>query len=152
MHINTERSHADSHAYSSLSPDEFSLWESCRSAHRFLAFQNKELVVYSLLFDEPQILSTLKCKSVAVSFDKGFSTLWEDSRGTSHLVSHAPVMVYNTIFLWHVFDSQVQYMPYNGKFSATIPLAYRSKQNPSTKQEGVVYILERSVYDSTFKK
>lgn len=152
MHINTERSYADNFAYNKLTQKEFAIWESCRSAHRFLAYRGKELVIYQLLFDTPRILKTLTCTAVQLSFDAGFSTTWIDHEEAVYTIEHAPVMVHDSVFLWHVFDSQVQFLPYNGKFNAKLPLAYRSKLNPIGKEEGVIYILERSVFDNMFGK
>jgi len=125
-------------------------WKSCGSSHRFLAYQNKELVLYTLVDGQPIIQNTLRCKSVNLSVTEGFSSEWEDSRGKLHRVSHTPVEVGSYCFLWHSFDCQVRYFPYKGTFSTSFPLVYKTRSNPEAQNEDHTYMVERAAFDAIF--
>lgn len=151
MEVSIERQHANTFASQSLDRDEYTLWEQCRSAHRFLTFKGKELFIYKFRSGSPRIVKKLTCVDTGLSFNGGFRTEWMDEDMNVVTVGHAPVMVSEQVFLWHVFDSQVEYAPHKGRFNARLPVAYRCKENPLQYQnEGVLYILERTAYENRF--
>ena len=61
-----------------LSDDAKARWDTCKASHRFMAFQNKQLVV-STLTDvvPPTVLTTLTCVDVHLGLTKGLVSLWE---------------------------------------------------------------------------
>lgn len=145
-----ERQYADSLAQH-LTPAAADRWDACRSAHRFAAYEGKQLVIFNLFYDEPQTLDVLTCKSMNLDIHNGLSSTWRTGEGTSIQIGHAPVEVAKSVFLWHVFYSEVSYLPYKGKFEVKLPLAYRSQHNIHKHRTDVVpYILERAVFDSLF--
>jgi len=150
MDVSLERHYADTHASIGLNDEQHAKWEACRSAHRFMAFLGKELIVYRIFLDKPEILSTLKCVDAGFDFRRGLYTVWKNQNNQEFEVGHVPVMVADSVFLWQVFDSNVQFTPLNGKFSARVSIAYKMAKNPVTKQEGANYILEKQVFRTTF--
>lgn len=149
MDVRNERAHADTFASRGLLPDEFSRWEFCRSAHRFLAYKGKQLVVYRIWFDTPQVVETLTCQEASLSLLGGISSNWTTSSGQLIGASHTPVEIAPSCFLWHVFDSQVRFMSHDQKYSVSLPLAYKTKSHPSTMNEDHLYVLEKAVFDNT---
>lgn len=148
MELALERAYADTFA-ARLVPDQFAAWEACRSAHRFLAYKGKEIVIYNLWFDEPKIVDRLTLSQFHCNIDTGISSLWDSELHGSVELSHTPKMVADAVFMWHVFGSDALYQPYRGKWGLSIPLAYRTRLNPTNKREGVTYALERTVFDAT---
>ncbi len=127
-------------------------WDSCHSSHRFLAYQGKELVVYTVFNGRPTVLDTLVCRSVGLSTDDGFTSEWRTTSGALFSVSHTPVEILPYCFLWHAFDCQVRYYPYNGKFSTSFPLMYRTRSNPTRMNEDHTYILEQGAFSAAFEE
>jgi hypothetical protein len=145
-----ERQYSDIFAQR-LSQPAIDRWEAGRSAHRFAAYKDKQLVVFSLFYGEPQTKRVLTCTEVGLSIDNGLSSVWSDGEGHKIEVGHTPVEVAPSVFLWHVFHSSVSYLPHKGNFEVKLPLAYRSAHNVHKHAvDGVTYILERAVFDSTF--
>lgn len=145
-----ERQYSDTFAQS-LPPEAISRWEACRSAHRFAAYKDKQLVVFSLFYGEPQTMRVLTCTDVGLTMNGGLHSTWVDGDGKTVEVGHTPVEVAAGVFLWQVFYSSVSYIPHKGRFEVKFPLAYRSAHNVHKHTvEGVPYILERAVFDSTF--
>lgn len=149
MELHLERAYADTFAAGLAAPD-FQLWESCRSAHRLLAYKGKEIYIYQLWFDKPEIVDRLEMQEVSCSICGGFESVWTSLRRGRVTVGHTPTQVYPEVFMWHVFGSDALFKPYKGKFGLHVPVAYRTKVNPLTRQEGFTYALERSVYETTF--
>ena len=114
-------------------------WKSCGSSHRFLAYYNKELVLYTLNDSQPIVQDTLKCRSVNLSTSAGFSSEWINNAGATRTITHSPTEVGPYCFMWHSFDCQLRYFPYNGRFSASFPLAYKTRSNPETQNEDHTY-------------
>jgi len=145
-----ERQYSDIFAQR-LSHESVSRWEAGRSAHRFAAYKDKQLVIFSLFYGEPQTIRVLTCVDVGLTMTGGLHSTWVDGDGKTVEVGHTPVEVSNSVFLWHVFHSSVSYIPHKGNFEVKFPLAYRSPHNVHKHAiEGVPYILERAVFDSTF--
>lgn len=145
-----ERQYADSLAQR-LTPAATDRWEACRSAHRFAAYEGKQLVIFNLFYDEPQTLDILTCKDVSLSLSGGLQTTWRTGEGQLIQVGHTPVELASSVFLWHVFFSEVSYIPYKGRFEVKLPLGYRSQHNiHKHRVDGVPYILERAIFDSMF--
>jgi hypothetical protein len=145
-----ERQYADTLAQR-LDPEASLRWEACRSAHRFAAYKDKQLVIFSLFYDEPQTLDVLTCTGAGMTLNDGTHTIWTRSDGKEIKVGHTPVEVHEGVFLWHVFYSEISYTPYLGRFSAKLPVGYRSLHNiHKHRADGVPYILERAVFDTVF--
>ncbi len=145
-----ERQYADTMAQR-LDPAATDRWEACRSTHRFAGYKGKQLVIFNLFYDEPETQEVLTCIEAGMSLDGGIHTLWQRSDGKTVQVGHEPVEVHPSIFLWHIYFSEVSYTPYRGVFGVKLPLGYRSLYNiHKHRTDGVPYILERAVFDSAF--
>lgn len=142
-----ERQFADGFSLN-LPQDAQQRWSTCRSAHRFMAFQSKQLVAYRLLFSEPQVHSVLTCVGLSADIKRGLASVWTDGDGKEFHVSHAPVEVAPSCFLWHVKHSGLDYVQYNGEWNMKFSLAYRTRFNPTMMQDGSFYLLEKAVFDS----
>lgn len=150
MNVQEERAHADLFASASLTPDQLALWEANRSAHRFMSFKGKELIIYRIMFDKPEIQNTLTCQEVSLNFAQGMTTTWVDSNDKVYRVGHHPTMVAEGIFLWHVFNINVLYLPHNNKWNARVSTAFRSPVNYKQAVDGCMYILEKATFDDYF--
>ena len=147
MSLKLERNLSDMLA-ATLGESQQMRWKQCGSSHRFLAYQDKELVLYTLQGKRPIVRNTFKCKSVNLSVSKGFTSEWEDRMGKHYPISHTPTEVEPYCFLWHAFDCQVRYFPYRGVFSASFPLVYKTRSNPEKQNEDHTYLVERAAFES----
>lgn len=127
-------------------------WTSGKSTHRFPVYMGKEINIFRLEDDlTPKVLDTLTCVGIHLGFSDGLETIWETDGGEEIIVGHTPVEVGESLFIWHTFFSEVQYLPYNGKYTARVPMAYRCPHNITRfKVPGVLYLLERGLYERTF--
>lgn len=146
-----ERSFADSLAKESLNTLAFARWLNCRSSHRFMAYYSKELLVFTLIDNKPVDVVTHSCQSLSVNLEDGFRSEWETSKGGIYYVTHEPREVRDSCFIWHPFSSCVQYPEYHAKRNVRFSACYKTAANPQTRQEGRNYILERAVFEDTFK-
>jgi len=149
MDLRLEREYSSALARRDLSPELYQQWNEGRSSHRFLAYQGKKLVCYTLAGDRPTVVKVLSCVAGELDLETGLSTRWVTSDEV-FTVTHSPSKVAEGVFMWHVFDGNVQYMPHAGIFSTSLATAWKSPLNPSVKVEGVVYILEKTAFDATF--
>lgn len=133
-----------------LSAEAQTRWENCRASHRFMAFRNKQLVVYSLLGREPVVLTTLTCTALNAGLSKGLETTWETSAKEVLTVSATPTEVAPSIFLWHTFQTDLQYRPHKGVYGVRFSMLYRCKNHPAYQEEGCFYIQERAAFDLEF--
>lgn len=134
-------------------PDEtFQRWESCRSSHRFAAFRGKEVIAYRLMFLTPEVTNVFTCKGLDVSLDSGLSSLWENRDGSQFWVSSKPVEVAPACFFWMLKYSSLEYLEHMGRKSLKFPLCYGTVRNPLDKVDGNFYLLERAVFETTFKQ
>lgn len=134
-------------------PEEvFQRWERCRSSHRFVAYQGKEVVAYRLLFLVPEVTNVFTCKGLDVSLTSGLSSLWEDRNGKQFWVSARPVEVADNCFFWMLKYSNLEYGDWAGQKSLKFPVCYGTERNPQDKIDGIRYLLERAVFDDTFKQ
>lgn len=148
--LREERLAADIAATQNLTTDSLNRWENCKSAHRFLAFQGKQLVLYKLFFQSPQISDILTCKDVKVSLVGGLVSVWESkSSGMLFEVGSTPVEVGNSCFMWMLKYSSVELADYKGSKSLKFSVAYRTAVNPEVKVDGTSYLLEKAVFDHT---
>ncbi len=148
--IRVERSNASILANRNLTEQQLLRWRNCLSAHRFLAYSNKEVVVFNVAKGVPNVLNTLVCVEAGFTLSGGLTSQWEtDTDGVVEL-SHTPFEVGPNCFMWHAFDSQIRYFPYAGTYSANFPMVYRTKSNPNKINEDHVYMLERSAYNAKF--
>jgi hypothetical protein len=147
--LREERQVADDNALR-LSPDAFSRWENCKSAHRFMAFSGKQLVLYKLMFLTPQIIDTLTCKDLSVTLAGGLLSVWESSTSKQRFtVGSQPVEVGSGCFLWMLKYSSLELSEHKGSKSLKFSIAYRTALNPEVKVDGIQYLLEKAVFDHT---
>jgi NDP-sugar pyrophosphorylase family protein len=131
-----------------LSVEQQARWSACRSTHRFMAFQDKKLVAYSLLFQRPQIIDVFTCKGLDVSLNTGLSSLWESQNTHRQFwVSATPVEVANGCFLWMLKYSSLEFVDYQDSKSLKFSIAYRTVANPTQLVDGKTYLLEKAVFD-----
>lgn len=133
-----------------LSQVEVDEWADCGSSHRFMAYAGKELILYNLLFDKPNIQDRLTCLKFSADADAGLSSLWRSESHGQVRIGHTPTRVFPMVFLWHVFGSGIEYVPHNGRFGLRVPLALRTRANPNLAIEGATYVLERSLFNEKF--
>jgi hypothetical protein len=148
--LTIERHHSELHAQN-LDPDAFNRWRGCKSTHRLPIYEGKDLYIFRLEGGKSEILDTLTCADITLDFNRGFESCWTREDGSEIFVGHEPVEVDDSLFLWHTFFSEVQYLPYQGKYATRVPMAYRCPHNITMyKVPGVLYLLERKIYDRTF--
>lgn len=147
--LHEERAAADTSAHQNLPTDQLARWEACRSSHRFMAFAGKKLVAYRLLFLKPEVIDTFTCRGLDVGLTTGLSSLWEsEATGQQFWVSSTPKEVATGCFMWMLKYSALELVQHKGSQSLKFSLAYRTKDNPSAKVDGTVYLLEKAVFDN----
>lgn len=147
--LREERETADLNA-TSLEYDQYLRWDSCSSSHRFQAFNNKQLVIYKLMFLQPEIKDTLTCRELDVSLHEGLTSYWESREtGRMYAINEFPQEVAPSCFLWMLKYSSLELSVHRGQRSLRFPLAYKTKVNPSVRVDGNFYILEKAVFDTT---
>jgi hypothetical protein len=114
-----------------------------------MAFQNKQIVAYRLIFLRPEITDILTCKGLDVSLDSGLSSLWERRDGTRFWVSATPKEVASGCFFWMLKYSSLEFVEYQGAKSLKFSMAYRTAENPDNRVDGTTYLLEKAVFDHT---
>ena len=128
-------------------PSAMQRWEDCTSGHRFMSFPGKQLVVYSLMCGLPTVKDTLQCGNLSASLSSGVTSLWLRECGTVVEVSHTPREIAPSCFLWHPKFSQFEFSEHKGEPTLRFSMLYRQPKNPMTKQDGVLYLLERAAFD-----
>lgn len=139
-------------ALSHLTPDSADRFEDCKATHRFLAFRRKQLVIYRLMFDTPSIVDILSCEEAGFNLDRGMYSSWRNQAGHIITVSSIPVELYPSIFLWHTFHSDVQYIQHLGVRSARFSMLYKCPHHPKHHHENYSYIQELASFESEFGK
>lgn len=134
----------------SLSPVASKRWDSCKSGHRWMAYSNKCLVIYNLLFDEPYVVDKLFCETASFDLEKGMTSKWRNLEGKILSFSSAPVEVQPSIFVWHTYLTDIQYLEHKGRFSGRFSMLYRCPHHPSIKREDTLYIQELASYEAEF--
>lgn len=142
-----ERHTADQNALK-LTTDQQARWNACRSGHRFMAFYNKQIVAYRLLFQRPETIDIFTCKGLDVSLANGLSSLWESQNtGTQFWVSSTPKEIAPNSFFWMLKYSTLEFVTYKEKQSLRFSMAYRTELNPTNLVDGTTYLLEKAVFD-----
>lgn len=129
-------------------------WYSTRSGHRFLGHEGKKLIIFTFENDKPKVKDTLSCESVNLSFADGMFSLWrKQSTGDILEISHIPTEIADKVFLYHTFDSNVNYRRMSGtKYQLFFSMVYRSRHNYSKcREEGIDYVLESHVFNKIFE-
>ena len=134
-----------------LAPEAASRFEGCRVSHRFMAFQGKELVVYKLFIGKPSVVSVLSCRGASLDFTNGISSMWA-TPDRMLTVGHTPIEVAPSVFLWHTYHSDLQYVPHKGVYATRFSMLFKAKHHPSVKIDGEIYIQERAGFDMEFGK
>lgn len=130
-----------------LSDESKARWDACKASHRFMAFQNKQLVIYTLQgVVTPTVLTTLTCVDVQLSIHKGIVSLWETSSGERLSISTTPTEVAPSIFLWHTFQTDLQYSMHKGVYGVRFSMLYRCKHHPAYREEQCFYMQERAAF------
>lgn len=122
-------------------------WEHTNSSHKFFAYKGKELVAYLLMDGVPSITNVLTCEDLKLDVLGGFTSVWSDSDGKSHTVTHQPTEVEDNCFLYHPKSSYLEHTVYRGEVSMKFSMLYRTPRNPGTLRDGLHYLLERAVFD-----
>jgi len=135
---------------STLTPEQLSRWESCRAFHRFAGFQQKEILLYRLLFGQPYIQDVLTCVDLQVSLREGLESTWKDRQGRFLNLGYSPVELAEGCFVFHPQNSLVTYLEYNGKYNARFALHCKTKLAPRDRHEGVSYLVERAIFTKNF--
>lgn len=147
-----ERQTADTNA-EKLPKDSLDRWRRCQSSHRFLSFLGKQLVAYRLFMDSPEVIDTFTCEGFDAGLQQGVSSLWRSSNakeGGSFWVSATPKEVAPGCFLYMLKYTSLEWVPYKDSESLRFSMAYRTTLNPGKREEGVPYLLERSVFHTVF--
>lgn len=131
-----------------LEPEAQDRFNACKASHRFMAFRGKDLIVYEVIAGKRTIAETFSCKSVSLSIVDGMESVWSSAYGEDVRVSHTPVEIAPSVFMWHAYCSEVQYLPYKGIYTARFPLIYKCQHHPKMRLENTLYIQERAMYDS----
>lgn len=148
IRLREERATADFNSLK-LEHEQQVRWDSCRSTHRFMAFLNKQIVAYRLIFLRPEIIDTFTCKGLDVSLQSGLSSCWERQDGSRFWVSATPKEVAEGCFFWMLKYSSLEYVEFKGEKSMKFSMAYRTQENPDNKVDGTIYLLEKAVFDHT---
>ena len=135
-----------------LSNNEYLRWKECRHSHRLQAFFDKTLVVFKLLEGSPRVLDTLTCIDLNVGLTEGFTSTWVNYVNKEITISHTPREVYKGCFIHHLQESPVEYSEYKGRLEIKFPVVFNTFRSPNYQVllDDSVYMLEDSVYDSSF--
>lgn len=126
-------------------------WEACRSSHRFMAFVGKQLIVFTFGDDlKPVLKDRLTLSSLSMASDSGVASHWTNSHGNLIKVGHTPTEIAPSVFLWHTFDSNLQYVPYKGVYNLRTSMLFKSEHNVAYPRIGPHYILEWQAYQQEF--
>lgn len=151
MHLSAEWAVVNAAAEQNLPTRAFSRWETCRSGHTFQAYFQKQLVVYQIQDGKPVTLKALSCLDLNVSLNRGVSSIWVDLLTNDEFcVGHTPVELADSCFMWHLQHTTLDMNVYRGRKNLKFNLAYRTRMNPSTVEEGMTYVLELAVYRNQF--
>lgn len=134
----------------SLSPASLERWEACRSGHRLMAYSNKCLVIYNLLFDEPYVVDKLFCETASFNLEQGMTSRWKNLEGKILNFSSVPTEIQPSIFIWHTYLSDLQYLEHRGKFSGRFSMLYKCPNHPKIKRDDCLYIQELASYEAEF--
>lgn len=125
-------------------------WADCKSSHRFMAYKNKQLIIYKLVRNKPVIVDTLTCTAVDLSFADGLKSTWLNAKQIEVSIGHIPLEIYPSVFLWSTFYADLQYVPHHGIYAARFPLIYKTIHNPKLEFEDVLYIQERAPFEARY--
>jgi hypothetical protein len=133
-----------------LDPETLERWEGCRSAHRFMGFVNKKMIVFKFVAGKPVIVDTITCSDVSMKNSGGMASVWRSSHSDRvHNLSSVPTEVYPSVFMWHTFHSDVRYQPHKGVYNIRFSMLYRTSHSAYVvKNEGTFYILEQAMFDA----
>lgn len=136
-----------------LPPDAQERLIACRSSHRFMAYKNKILVIYSLIGDHPRVHDRLTCEAASISLEHGLSSTWSSSTsGETLTIGHVPVEVAPNCFLHHTIYSAVDFLPYRNIYAAKFSLVYRTQHHPKSYKPDCLYMQELASYQAEFQK
>ena len=126
-------------------------WEACKSSHRFMSFVGKQLIVFTLDEDyKPVLKDRLTMSNVSISSSGGLQSHWTNSHGNLLAVSHTPVEVAPSTFLWHTFGSDLQYIPHKGVYNVRTSMLFKTEHNVGYKHVGPHYMLEFNSFQQEF--
>ena len=126
-------------------------WEACKSSHRFLSFIGKQLIIFTYdKLHRPVLVDRLMMQGLSLTSGSGLTSQWFKSNGTLITVSHTPIEVAPSVFLWHTFDSNLQYVPHKGEFNVKTSMLFKAQHNINYKHVGPHYILESAQYQQEF--
>jgi hypothetical protein len=147
-----ERKFTEQLANDNLTPPQFRRWNKCESGHRFMAYPEKQLVVFTLDDDlDLDRHATLTCSWLTLHPYDGMLSTWKvaDSE-QAFLVGHVPVEIYPGCFLFHPKVSEVTYATTESVSNIRFSMAYRTQSNPKNRRAGGRYILEKSFFKDMF--
>lgn len=136
-----------------LPPETIERLLSCRSSHRFMAYERKVLVIYELIGDRPKVHNRLTCESASLNLTSGLTSAWHSAADDKKvIIGHLPVEVAPTIFLWHTYNSAIHYAPYKGIYTAKFSCVYKTLNNPNVTKANCLYMQELASYQASYQK
>lgn len=136
-----------------LSDTAIMAWGHAVTGHRFMAYEKKVLVVYSIVDGKPVIYRKLRCTGVQLSAEHGIESMWaDDDHGRSIVLAHTPTEVAPGVFVGHTIYSSVEYTEHKAEtYGARFSMYFRSQKHPLyTRTPNVYYILEQTIFDDEF--
>lgn len=148
--LSEERAKSELAAYVCLSKEELARWNQCRSTHRIMAYKSKEVLAFTVVEGKPVIEGTFTNDSVSLSKD-GLSSNWYDEHGDLFTVSHSPKEIFPGCFMWHPRHNTLEVVDWYGENSLKFSVVWRTEHNPGVLVEGKSYLMEKLVFDRSFK-
>lgn len=134
-----------------LDPEAQERWGTCRSSHRFLSFIGKQLYVFTLdANNKPTVKNLLTMEGINLSDSNGLVSKWRSANGELLSVGHTPMEIAPSVFLWHTFSSDLQYVPHKGVFNVKTSMLFKAEHHIGYKHVGPHYILEASAFKQEF--
>lgn len=137
-----------------LEQNQVRRWYETRSGHRFLGRKNLHLTTFTFDNGALEVLDTLICEGVELGITTGFLSHWtRESTGEPLQVSHTPVEIAHGVFLYHTFESSVNFRRLAGtNYAISFSMVYRSRHNHAKcRENGTHYVLENRVFNKTFE-
>lgn len=144
--VHEERTAADVAAYKTLTKEQLVRWELCRSTHRFMAYDMKEIVAYRLVNGAPEVLSILTNAGVSVTQDGGLQSTWFNKENERFDLNHQPQEVAPGCFMWHPKHNSLELVDWKGGKSLRFSTMWRTACNPAKKVAGKVYLCEKHAF------
>lgn len=137
-----------------FSPSQLKCWFDAKWSRRFMAYRGKVLVVFTVdAKGNPTEVDRLTCSDIELYPDTGLASTWKRKDGSSITVDTIPYEIAHQTYLWHTYNSEVQYSlkvgsGYDVRFSML--MKSRHSINFEQKDTSAHYILELSAFNERF--